>query len=55
MDFGKRFAVGAMKSVIQNVNSKGNTSYKTDAKTKGLKHDLIKQVLLHGAGNVKNQ
>lgn len=30
MDFGKRFAVGAMKSVIQKVNSEEITKYKCE-------------------------
>ena len=56
MDFGKRFAVGAMKSVIQKVNSEGNTNYKTNAKTEMIKKRFNKNAfccMRHG--NVKNQ
>ena len=54
MDFGKRFAVGAMKSVIQKVNSEGNTNYKTNAKTEMIKTRFNKmRFVARGIGTLK--
>ena len=54
MDFGKRFAVGAMKSVIQKVNSEGNTNYKTNAKTEMIKTRFNKmRFAARGIGTLK--
>ena len=54
MDFGKRFAVGAMKSVIQKVNSEGNTNYKTNAKTEMIKTRFNKMCFAaRGIGTLK--